>query len=92
VIATLGTGRFKLVMGRRGGLYHLDVDPRADVDVTDRYPAERQQLLLISNEVGVQQARPTGIEPPPARERPNEAEVLERLRAIGYVEEAEAAP
>jgi arylsulfatase len=91
VIATLETGRFKLVMGRGGGLYHLDVDPRADVDVTDRYPAERQQLLLISREVGVQQARSKVMQLPPRRERPNEAEVLEQLRAIGYVEEAEAA-
>jgi len=91
VIATLGTGRFKLVVGREGGLYHLDVDPRADVDVTDRYPEERQQLLLISEEVGLQQARSNVMQLPPRREAPDEAEVLERLRAIGYAEEAEAA-
>ena len=91
VIATLATGRFKLVMGRGGALYRLDVDPNADVDVTDRYPAERRQLFLISKEVGLQQARSAGIDASPRRERPTEAEVLERLRAIGYVEEAEAA-
>ncbi len=90
VIATLGTGRFKLVMGRGGGLYHLDVDPSADVDVESRYPAERQQLLLISEGVGVQQARSQVMQAPPRREQPNEAEALERMRAIGYAEEAEA--
>jgi arylsulfatase A-like enzyme len=91
VIATLGTGRFKLVTGRENGLYRLDVDPGADVDVTRKYPEEMQQLFAISKGVGMQQARSQLTPPPPRREAPDEAEVLERLRAIGYAEEAEAA-
>jgi len=91
VIATLGTGRFKLVTGRENGLYRLDVDPTADADVAYKYPDETQQLLEIAEAVGMQQARSQVRPPSPRREVPNEAEVLERLRAIGYVEEAEAA-
>jgi arylsulfatase A-like enzyme len=91
VIATLGTGRFKLVAGRENGLYRLDVDPSADEDVASKYPAEMQRLFDISEEVGMPQARSQLTPPPPRREAPNEAEVLERLRAIGYAEEAEAA-
>jgi arylsulfatase A-like enzyme len=91
VIATLGTGRFKLVTGKENGLYRLDVDPTADTDVAYRYPEEEQQLLEISEGVGVQQARSQVTPPEPRREVPDEAEVLERLRAIGYAEEAEEA-
>jgi arylsulfatase A-like enzyme len=91
VIATLGTGRFKLVTGRENGLYRLDVDPSADADVAYRYPEEGRQLLAISEGIGMRQARSERTPAEPRREVPNEDEVLERLRAIGYAEEADEA-
>jgi len=90
VIATLPNGRFKLVVqddAEVPELYKLTTDPRADHDVVSQYPEERETLTTIARAIGVSS-------PPehPASERNQvqvPAHVVERLRALGYVDEAD---
>ena len=91
VIGTLDTGRFKWVTGRETGLFRLDVDPRADHEVSERYPDERDALIQAADEIGLRQAllerEQRWIEEQPKLKRL--PQVIERLRALGYVEEVE---
>lgn len=91
VSGTLQTGRFKWVTGRETGLYRLDVDPRADREVSGRYPDERDALIRAGDEIGLRQAllerEQCWIEEKPKLKRL--PQVIERLRALGYVEEVE---
>ncbi|MEM1180190.1 MAG: sulfatase [Acidobacteriota bacterium] len=81
--ATLSTGRFKLLVHRGGepALFRLDEDPRGLSPVDAEYGAEKQQLLKISRQlqVGTAEGRMLG----PLRV-PEDPEVLERLRSLGY--------
>ena len=82
---TVRSRRFKLVErprpagGYRRFLYDLEADPRAEHDVSDRYPqvmAELQQALE-----GWTAELPAG-QPPPQRSD----EELEALRTLGYID------
>ena len=92
VIGTLETGRFKWVSGRDSGLFRLDVDPHADHNVAKRYPKEREVLIQAADELGLREALKANAR----RKRANRAKarydkkVVEQLRALGYVEEAES--
>ena len=86
VTADLAAGRFKLVSNEGAQrLYDLGADPGGHIDVVAERPQEREALETIANDVGLTRAAHTRT-PESVPES-----VAEALRAIGYVEEAEAA-
>ncbi len=102
IIATLATGRFKWVEGRGSGLFRLDEDPAADHEVGARYPQERASLASFARELGLPRAvrahqeraqqQRRSLARKTRRERAEEQELRDRLRALGYVEEARETP
>jgi arylsulfatase A-like enzyme len=99
IIATLETGRFKWVEGRGQGLFRLDEDPTADVEVSAQYQEESVRLMDLARELGLPEAvrlRSIGLRnrntTPPGAKRAaldaREEELRARLQALGYLEEA----
>ena len=85
VTATVGGARFRLVKQRgqrRLALYNLSSDPRADRDVADEHPEARRALLELARSAGVtdRSLREDGA-------RTVSADEIERLSAMGYVDE-----
>jgi arylsulfatase A-like enzyme len=89
VIATLRTGRFKLVGGEGQGLYDLGADPWAYRDVSRRHPREYALLARVATELGLPRAVQARNRPTTKPRRAPDPEMVEKLRALGYLEEAE---
>jgi arylsulfatase A-like enzyme len=90
--AELEGGRFKYVsrddVPHR--LFDLTTDPGERRDLLAERPAVARALRALAAEIGVEAASET--QAPGSRPEPISEAVRERLREIGYVEEAEAAP
>ena len=100
IAATFPEGRFKWVSTRGGGLFHLDADPGETRDVADRHPHVSRRLTSLPIELGVPprdellRDHRREVQLARARAGPGEREEKElraRLRALGYVDEVEAA-
>jgi arylsulfatase A-like enzyme len=86
VIATVGGRRLKYE-SREGApvLFDLSSDPWGTVDVLPRFPAEAARLRTVADALGAGR----DAERPPALETVPEG-VRRQLRALGYVDEADA--
>ena len=82
-------GRYKYVVQRDAPpqLFDLATDPGERRDLVDRRPKIAQALRALAREVGVSAASSSATRSEPVPEA-----IREQLRAIGYVEEADAAP
>jgi arylsulfatase A-like enzyme len=89
VIGTLPTGRFKLVGGEESALYNLDADRWGHRDVSRRYRREHALLARVATELGLPRAVHARTRPATKPRRAPDPEMVEKLRALGYLEEVE---